>query len=45
MDNEINNLPESLKTEEEIQDNEELSLDELNELMKYILLKDYFEII
>lgn len=45
MNNEINNLPESLETEEEIQDNEELSSDELNELMKYILLKDYFEII
>lgn len=45
MDNEINNLSESLETEEEIQDNDELSCEELNELMKYILLKDYFEII
>ncbi len=49
MDNEkFNNSPESLDAEEsteEIQDNEELSCEELNDIMKYILLKDYFEII
>lgn len=49
MDNEkFNNSPESLETEEstkEIQDNEELSCEELNDIMKYILLKDYFKII
>lgn len=34
------------QSQEEIQnDDEELSCEELNELMKYILLKDYFGII
>lgn len=33
------------ETQEEMQDNEELSCEELNEIMKYILLKDYFGII
>ena len=34
------------ETQEEIEeDNEELSCEELNEVMKYILLKDYFGII
>ena len=45
----FNNSSESLdseeSTEEEIQDNDELSCEELNEVMKYILLKDYFKII
>lgn len=33
------------KRRKEMQDNDELSCEELNEVMKYILLKDYFEII
>lgn len=33
------------ENQEEIEDNEELSSEELNEIMKYILLKDYFGII
>lgn len=33
------------ENQEEIEDNEELSCEELNEIMKYILLKDYFGII